>query len=129
LGVTGAQRIGVVDRVAASEGGVNQRHRLGPDVGATPSIAEVDEGVQQLPQAEVGGQRRRKDQAGVGDQLLVIEGDRDPVQGVARSAHRKGAFRKGHGLVSQPPFSLAGRRFSRMRARYDRLTIVGSGLS
>ena len=59
------------------------------------------------------------DQPGVGHRMLVIEGHLNPVQAVARCAHRKSAFRSGTWSVSQPPFSLAGRHFSRIRAPPD----------
>ena len=53
---------------------------LWPDVGASRRIAEVDVLVEELPQSQVLGQRRRQHQAGVGHQMLVVEGHLKPVE-------------------------------------------------
>ena len=64
-----------------------------PDVGASGRIAEVDVFVEELSQSEVLGQCRWQHQAGVGHETLVIEGHVEPVETVAKYAHRNSAFR------------------------------------
>jgi hypothetical protein len=75
--------LGVVDAVAAREGRVHERHRLEPHVGPARGVAEVHELVEQLPQPEVLGQRRRGDHPGVGHGVVVIELHRHTVEAVA----------------------------------------------
>ena len=79
---TGAQRIGVVDAVAASQGGGDQRQHLVPRVRPSRGIAQVEALLDEFGQAEMPGQGGRKEQPGVGHQAAVVEGDLDPV-GVA----------------------------------------------
>jgi hypothetical protein len=45
-------------------------------------VAQVDVVVEQLPQAEVLGQRGRQDQPGVGHRMLVVEGHGQGVEAV-----------------------------------------------
>ncbi len=83
LGVTGAQHVGVVDRVAPGQRGMDQGHGLVADVGVPWRIPQVDVLVEELPQTQVLGQRGGQDQPGVGHEALVVEGHLKPVQAVA----------------------------------------------
>ena len=78
-----AQRIGVVDAVAASQRGSDQRHYLVAGVGPARRIAQVQALLDQLGKAEVQGQGGWKEQAGVRHQAVVVEGDLDAVGVVA----------------------------------------------
>ena len=80
---TGAQRIGVVDAVAAGQRRCDQRHHLVAGVGPARRIAQVQALLYQLGKAEVQGQGGGKEQAGIVDQAVVVEGDVDAVEVVA----------------------------------------------
>ena len=86
----GAQRIGVVDAVAARQRRCHQRHHLVTGVGSAWGPAQVQAPVNQLGKAEVQGQGGGKEQAGIVDQAVVVEGDVDAVEVVAWS-HLLGA--------------------------------------
>ena len=73
----GAQHVGVVDAVPASQGGSDQRHDLIAGVGPARGVAQVEVLFNQLGQAEVQGQGG---QPGNGQQALVVEGDTDAVR-------------------------------------------------
>ena len=77
-----AQRIGVVDTVAAGQGGSHQRHQLIAGVGPPRGAAQVQVLLNQLRQAQTPGQGGGKHQPGIGHQAMVVEGDLDAV-GVA----------------------------------------------
>ena len=79
----GAQRIGVVNAVAARQRGGDQRQQLVPRVGPPRRAAEVEVTVYEFPQAQVLGEGGRKEQAGIGHQAVVIKDDADPVGVVA----------------------------------------------
>ena len=79
----GAQHVGVVDAVAASQSGGHQRHHLIAGVGSAWRIAQVEPPVNQLGQAEILGQGGRQEQPGIGHQAVIVEGDLDPVGVVA----------------------------------------------
>jgi len=70
---------------------VHQRHGFVADVGRARRIAKVDALIEQLAQQQSLGQRGGQDKAGVGDQVLVIEADRDRV-GTAAGSHLTGTF-------------------------------------
>ena len=76
---TGAERIGVVDAVAARQHGVDQRHKLVPRVRPPRRAAEVDVPVDQVPQAQVLGEGGRQDQTGVVHQAGGVKDDLDTV--------------------------------------------------
>ena len=78
----GAQHVGGVDAVAASQRRGHQGHHLVAGVGSARGIAQVEALPDQLGQAQVLGQRGGKDQPGIVDQAVVIAGDVDAV-GVA----------------------------------------------
>ena len=77
-----AQGIGVVDTVAAGQGGGHQRHQLIAGVGPPRGAAQVQVLLNQLRQAQTPGQGGGKHQPGIGHQAMVVEGDLDAV-GVA----------------------------------------------
>ena len=79
----GAQRIGVVDAVAARQRRGDQRHYLVAGVGSAWGPAQVQVPVNQLGKAEVQGQGGGKNQPGIVDQAVVVEGDVDAVGLVA----------------------------------------------
>jgi hypothetical protein len=62
-------------------------------IGPSGRIAEIDMLVEELPQSEVLGQRRRQHQASVGHKMLVVESHVKTVETVAKYAHRNSAFR------------------------------------
>ena len=82
LGGARPQRVCVIDAVAPGESGVDQRHRLVPDVGSSWGVTQVDVGVEQGAQTEMLRQCCRQSKPGVGDQPPVVEGHLDAVQGV-----------------------------------------------
>jgi hypothetical protein len=61
---------------------VDKGHGLDADVGRAGRLAEVEVGVEQLTQPESLGQAGGKDQASVGDGVVVVEGDGDLVGAV-----------------------------------------------
>ena len=79
-GAAGAQRIGIVDAVAAGQRGGHQGHHLVAGVGPAWGPAQVQMPVNQLGQAQVLGQCGRKQQPGIVDQAVVVEGDLDAVE-------------------------------------------------
>ena len=80
---SGAQRIGVVDAVAASQRGSDQGHHLVASVGPARGVTQTQALLHQLGKAEVVGQGGGKEQPGVGHQAVVVEGDTDAVGVVA----------------------------------------------
>ena len=79
----GAQRIGVVDAVAARQRRRNQRHHLVPGVGPPRRAAEIEVMVYEFPQPEVLGEGGRQEQAGIGHQAVVVKDDANTVGVVA----------------------------------------------
>ena len=79
----GAQHVGVVNAVAASQRGGHQGHDLIARVGSAWCIAQVQAPVNQFGKAQVQGQRGRQDQPGIVDQAAVVEGDVDAIGVVA----------------------------------------------
>ena len=69
---TGAQRIGIVDAVAARQRRGHQGHQLVAGVGPAWGPAQVQMPVNQLGQAQVQGQRVGKNQPGIVDQAMWI---------------------------------------------------------
>ena len=78
-----AQHVGVVDAVAAGQRRRHQRHHLVVGVGSARRVAQVEALPDQLGQTQVLGQRGGKDQPGIVDQAVVVEGDVDAVGMVA----------------------------------------------
>jgi hypothetical protein len=74
-GGASAQPVGVVDPLAPRQGRVDKGHGLVAGVGRAGRLAEVDVGVDQLAEHEPLGQAGGKDQAGIGDGMVVVEGD------------------------------------------------------
>ena len=79
----GAQHIGVVNTIAASQRRRNQGHHLVARVGPARRIAQVEALLDELGQAEAQGEGGRKDQPGIGHQAVIVEGDTDAVGVVA----------------------------------------------
>jgi hypothetical protein len=79
-GGASAQPVGVVDPLPAGQGRVDKGHGLVADVGRAGRLAEVEVGVEQLAEPEPLGQAGGKDQAGIGDGMVVVEGDGDLVR-------------------------------------------------
>ena len=80
---TGTQRIGVVDAVAASQRGGDQRHYLVAGVGPARRITQVQALLYQLGKTEVQSQGGWEEQAGIVHQAVIVEGDLDAVEVVA----------------------------------------------
>ena len=76
---TSAQRIGVVDAVAACQRGSDQRQHLVPSVRPSRRAAEVKVMVDEFPQAQVPGEGGRQEQAAIGHQAMVVKEDADTV--------------------------------------------------
>ena len=83
LGPASAQRVGIVDAVAASQRRRHQRQHLVAGVGSTRRISQVNVVVDEFTQTQVLGQSDRKDQPSIGHQAAVIEGDLDAIGVVA----------------------------------------------
>ena len=79
----GAQRIGVVDAVAARQRRSNQSHHLVAGVGPPRRAAEIEVIVYESPQAQVLGEGGRQDQPGIGHQAVVVKDDANTVGVVA----------------------------------------------
>ena len=86
----GAQRIGGVDAVAARRGRRNPGHHLVARVRPPRRAAELKVMVNEFPQAQVPGEGGRQEQAGIGHQAVIVEGDLGPV-GVVAWEHLLGA--------------------------------------
>ena len=80
---TGAQRIGVVDAIAASQGRGHQRQQLVSRVRPPRRIPEVEVTVNEFTHAQVLGESGRKEQAGIGHQTVVVKDDANTVGVVA----------------------------------------------
>ena len=79
----GAQRSRVVDALAARERRGDQGQQLVASVRPARRVTEVEVAVGELLQTEMLGERGREQQARIGHQAVVVEGDVYPV-GVAR---------------------------------------------
>ena len=79
----GAQHIGVVNAVAASQRRRNQGHHLVARVRPARRTAQVEALLDELGQAQVPSQGGGKEQPGIVDQAVVVEGDTDAVGVVA----------------------------------------------
>ena len=90
-GHPGAQHLDVIDAVATGEQTMHHREDLAAGVRGAGTIAEIDQLVGGLLQAEPLGERRWEQQPRAGDRVLVIEHDIDLVQHHVGGSHRKGA--------------------------------------
>ena len=79
----GAQRVGGVDVVAASQRRRNQGHNLVARVRPDRGIAQVEALLDELGQAEMQDQGGGQDQPGISHQAAVSKGDADAVGVVA----------------------------------------------
>ena len=82
-GTATAQRISVVDAVAAGQGRGHQGHQLVAGVGPARGIPQVKVFVHQFTQTQTDGQGGGQQQPSIGHQAVVVEGDVDAV-GVLR---------------------------------------------
>ena len=78
-GPAGAQHIGVVNTVAASQRRCNQGHHLVAGVGPARGIAQVEVLPDQFGQAQAPSQGGRQEQPGIGHQAVIVEGDTEAV--------------------------------------------------
>jgi site-specific DNA recombinase len=74
----------VLYAVATGQSRVDQSHRLEPGVGVPGPNTKLHVLVEELSQPEMFGQRRRLDQPGVGDGMVVVEGHRNRLEAVRR---------------------------------------------
>jgi len=81
-GGAGTQPVGITDPLTPGQGGVDQGHRLGAGVGRAGGVAEVEVGVEQLAEQESLSEAGGKQQPSVGDGMVIVEGDGDPVGAV-----------------------------------------------
>jgi hypothetical protein len=81
-GRSGPQPVGIVDPLPAGQGRVDQRHGLVTGVGRARRTAQIDVGVDQLPEHEPLGQAGNQHEAGVGDRMVIVKADRDRVGAV-----------------------------------------------
>jgi hypothetical protein len=106
-----AQHVGVVDAVATGQQRVHQRQDLAAGPVVTWPVAQVDQLVDDRLHAKPLGQRGRQQQPGVGDRMIVIDGDHEPIEAVG-GWHRESALLIGTDgrlsnaiLPAQRPFS------------------------
>jgi hypothetical protein len=97
----GPQGVGVVDAVTAGERRGDERKQLVADVRPTDHLPEVQVRLDELAQAEMGGERGRQEEPGVGHQAIVVEGRIQPVEAVRRS-HLSGVLLFGSVVAQQP---------------------------
>ena len=79
----GAQHVGVVNAVAASQRRRNQGQHLVARVRPPRRISKVNVVVDEFTQTQVMGEGDREEQPGIGHQAVVIKGDLDVVGVVA----------------------------------------------
>ena len=97
---SGAQRMGVVDAVSASQRGSDQGHHLVAGVGPVWGVTKLQALLHVLGKSEAVGQGGRKEHPGLGHQAVVVERDSDAV-GVVAWQHQLGAPCSGVGLQLQ----------------------------
>ena len=114
---TSAQRIGVVDALAASQRGSDQRHYLVAGVGPARRIAQVQALLYQLGKAEVQGH-----------QAVVVEGDADAAGGLRVSIYWV-LFPWGRFSVSKPLSQRHRSTFLPLQNADPTLSFGGFGLS
>ncbi|HEY3035627.1 MAG TPA: SpvB/TcaC N-terminal domain-containing protein [Streptosporangiaceae bacterium] len=90
-GLSAAQQVGVVDAVPTRQHRMHQGQQLPAGMGGAGPLAQVDQRIGGLLDAQPLGQRGRQQQTRVGDGVGVVEADVELVQGVGRS-HRESAL-------------------------------------
>lgn len=88
-GRSGAQHVGVINVGSAQEDRVHQRQHLAARRSATDTTVESHRRIDQRLEIEPLTQRRGQQQPGVGDEIAVVEGDVNAVQGLRYSTHWK----------------------------------------
>ena len=104
LGAPGPQQAGVVDGVAGGHHRVQQGQHLAAGPVVAGSVAEVDQFVDDGLHPQAFGQGCGQCQAGVGDRVVVIEGDDEGI-GVCDDGIEQVPSELGFMAGSQPPFS------------------------
>jgi hypothetical protein len=107
-GGAAAQQGGVVDTVPTRDHGVDQGQQLAPRMGGASPLAQVDQRIGGLLDAQPLGQRGRQQQPRVGDRVGVVEARVELVEGVG-GCHREpalligehGSFGKRHSPSSE----------------------------
>ena len=123
----GAQRIGVVDTVAARQRGGHQSHHLVAGVGPPRRAAQIKVMVYEFSQAQVLGEGGRQEQASIGHQAVVVEGDLDAV-GVVAWWHLLGAPFLGSGFCCKTIIPEAQEHLLATSVRRDTHLFGGLGL-
>ena len=90
-GLTGAEHIGVINTVAADHQRVQQRQHLAARPVGAGALAQVDQLVDHRLDPEPLRQGGGQQQSGVGDRVLIVEGDRKAVWTVG-GWHRESAL-------------------------------------
>jgi hypothetical protein len=107
-------RSGVVDAVPTREHGVNQGQQHPARVGRAGLLAQVDQLVGSLLDAQPLGQRGSQQQARVGDGVGVVKTDVELVQGVG-GCHRERALQIGNTAALAGAILPGQRAFLRIR--------------
>jgi hypothetical protein len=89
VGCSGTQPVGVIDVTPSREDRSHQSEHLAARSGTAHPANQSKRLVDQRFQAEAHHQRCRHDQAGIGDQCLVVEGRLDAVDHLRYWGHRK----------------------------------------
>jgi len=76
--------VGVIDALTPGQNGLDDGHRLDPHVHPPRGPPQIDILIEQAPQPQVLGEGGGLDQPGVGHRPMIIEGDPEPVETVAR---------------------------------------------
>jgi hypothetical protein len=129
LGGARAQHLGVVDVGAAGDDGVHQGQHLAPRQSAADSAHQANGDVDEVLDAEAGGQRGHQQQPGVGHQVLVVEGHRDAVDSARYSLHWKCLPGWRLGRLRTPSSSQLREAFPRTLSPSGRYRVGGSRLS
>ena len=78
-GTATAQRVGIVDAVAAGQHRGHQGHQLVAGVGTAGGVAQIEVAVNQFTQTQPESQSGGKHQSGIGHQAVIIKGDSDVI--------------------------------------------------
>jgi hypothetical protein len=96
-GGAAAQHISVVDAVPTRQHGVDQGQQLAPGMGCAGPLAQVNQVVGGLLDAQPLGQGGRQEQTGVGDGVGVVEAGVELVEGMGGSHRGRGLLMWEHG--------------------------------
>ena len=113
---SGAQHVGVVDVAGPGHHGMDERQDLASRPEPADAPRQVDGGVTELLEPEPLGQGGDEHQPGVGHQVRLVEGHRDPVDSARYWLHRKCLLCGRELRRRAPQFSQHRGHFPRMRA-------------